>query len=154
MIVRLAYEADLPEFLSLAGQVEQWFGPMVGDAGFHAAVAEHIGEAKALIAEADDKSVLGALLFGAAPPTYHLHWMVVSARSRGTGVGRALVTEAVHRYVRPPATLEVITFGPDHPDAITSGARAFYEHLGFTPGEATEPGPEGGSRQVYRLVVG
>ncbi|MFT2014399.1 GNAT family N-acetyltransferase [Streptomyces sp. 796.1] len=153
MIIRLGCEADLPAFLGLAGQVEQWFGPMVGDAGFHAAVAEHIGEAKALVAEAN-KTVLGALLFGGEPPTYHLHWMVVSARSRGTGVGRALVAEAIHRYVRPPATLEVITFGPDHPGAITSGARAFYEHLGFTPGEATEPGPEGGSRQVYRLEVG
>ena len=34
---------------------------------------------------------------------------------------------------------------------MTSGARVFYERLGFTPAEAAEPGPEGGSRQVYRL---
>jgi hypothetical protein len=34
-----------------------------------------------------------------------------------------------------------------------SGARVFYERLGFTPAEAAAPGPEGGSRQVYRKTV-
>jgi predicted N-acetyltransferase YhbS len=58
------------------------------------------------------------------------------------------------RFVRSgPATIEVVTFGPDHPGAVTSGARVFYERLGFTPAEATEPGPEGGSRQIYRMTV-
>lgn len=28
-----------------------------------------------------------------------------------------------------------------------------FESLGFTAGEAADPGPEGGSRQIYRLLV-
>ncbi len=52
-----------------------------------------------------------------------------------------------------PRRIEVITFGPDHPGAVASGARAFYENLGFTPAEPADPGPEGGSRQVYRREV-
>ncbi|SEM54098.1 hypothetical protein SAMN05414137_13321 [Streptacidiphilus jiangxiensis] len=47
----------------------------------------------------------------------------------------------------------MVTFGADHPGAVTSGARVFYERLGFTPGEAAENGPEDGSRQVYRRSV-
>ena len=46
--------------------------------------------------------------------------------------------------------MEVVTFGADHPGATASGARAFYERLGFNPAEAAPAGPEGGSRQVYR----
>ncbi|WP_204021287.1 hypothetical protein [Sinosporangium siamense] len=46
-----------------------------------------------------------------------------------------------------------MNFGPDHPGASASGARTFYEQLGFTPAEAAAPGPEGGSRQVYRRPV-
>jgi predicted N-acetyltransferase YhbS len=47
----------------------------------------------------------------------------------------------------------VVTFGADHPGAVSSGARVFYERLGFSPAEAADPGPEGGSRQVYRLAI-
>ena len=34
MIVRPASEEDTPGFIELAGQVEQWFGPMAGEPGF------------------------------------------------------------------------------------------------------------------------
>ncbi len=63
------------------------------------------------------------------------------------------MAEALRRYVTGPGTVEVITFGPDHPGAVESGARVFYERLGFRPGEPADPGPEGGSRQLYRLDV-
>ncbi|MFC4105943.1 hypothetical protein [Micromonospora zhanjiangensis] len=65
-----------------------------------------------------------------------------------------MLTDAIHRFVRGPGGIEVVTFCADHPGAAASGARVFYERLGFTPGEATDPGPEGGSRQIYRLAVG
>jgi hypothetical protein len=60
------------------------------------------------------------------------------------------MTEMTRRFPPGPAIVEVVTFGTDHPGAAASGARAFYERLGFTPAEAAAPGPEGGSRQVYR----
>ncbi len=153
MIVRLAQERDLCGFLGLAAQVEQWFGPMVGDPGFRAAVEKNIERGSALVAVGSGPGLLGGLLFGAKPPVHHLHWIVVSEQARGQGVGSALVAEATDRFVRGPGSIEVVTFGPDHPGATASGARAFYERLGFTPAEAAAPGPEGGSRQVFRRAI-
>lgn len=152
MTVRLARPDDLPGFLALAAEVEHWFGPMVAEPGFHRAVGRSVDRGLATVAE-DGRGVLGGLLFGDRPPLHHLHWLVVAEHARGTGVGRALVEDALRRHVRAPATVEVVTFGPDHPGAVTSGARVFYERLGFTPAEPAAPGPEGGSRQVYRLHV-
>ncbi|MFJ9440862.1 GNAT family N-acetyltransferase [Kitasatospora sp. NPDC101235] len=158
MTVRPALPADLPGFLALAAEVEHWFGPMVAEPGFHRAVRSSTDRGLATVAE-DDRGLLGGLLFGAGnagperPPVHHLHWLVVAGRARGTGVGRELVEDVLCRHVRGPATVEVVTFGPDHPGAVASGARVFYERLGFTPAEAAGPGPEGGSRQVYRLRV-
>jgi ribosomal protein S18 acetylase RimI-like enzyme len=154
MIVRLASEQDAPGFIVLAGQVEHWFGPMVDDPGFRAAIDKHIYRATALVAVvADEADLIGGLLFGAKPPTYHVRWLVVSEQARGQGAGRALMTEAMRRFVPGPGIVEVVTFGADHPGAAASGARIFYERLGFTPAEAAAPGPEGGSRQVYRKTV-
>ncbi|MFJ6461355.1 GNAT family N-acetyltransferase [Streptomyces sp. NPDC091387] len=153
MIVRLAREQDFAGFLGLAAQVEHWFGPMVGDPGFHSAVDKHIGRSAALVAVSSCSDLLGGLLFGAKEPTYHVHWLVVSEKERGKGVGRALMVDATRRFVRGPGSIEVVTFGADHPGAVVSGARVFYECLGFAPAEAADPGPEGGSRQVYRRVV-
>jgi GNAT superfamily N-acetyltransferase len=152
-MVRLADEQDFAGFLGLAAQVEHWFGPMVEDLGFHRAVDKHIRRSTALLAVSSGPDPLGGLLFGAKGTTYHVHWLVVSEHARGMGVGRALVAEATRRFVRGPGTIEVVTFGADHPGAFTSGARVFYECLGFTPAEAADPGPEGGSRQVYRRAV-
>jgi ribosomal protein S18 acetylase RimI-like enzyme len=154
VIVRLAEQHDAPGFIALAAQVEHWFGPMVEDPSFHAAVDKHIQRATALVAvAATGTEVLGGLLLGVKPPTYHIHWLVVSAYARGQGIGHALIADAMHRYVQTPATVEVVTFGADHPGASTSGGRAFYERLGFTPAETADPGPEGGSRQVYRRTL-
>ncbi|MFG3406039.1 GNAT family N-acetyltransferase [Streptomyces sp. NPDC048142] len=164
--IRSAREGDLDGFLALASQVEHWFGPMVGEPGFHRAVNAHIRDGAALVAESTERAgsaepagsarasgLVGGLLFGAEPPTYHVHWLVTSEHCRGAGVGRLLMAEAMRRYVAGPGTVEVVTFGPDHPGAVASGARVFYERLGFRPAEPADPGPEGGSRQIYRLPV-
>jgi GNAT superfamily N-acetyltransferase len=155
--IRPARQGDLDGFLALASQVEHWFGPMVEEPGFHRAVNAHIRDGAALVAESaghtDASGPVGGLLFGAEPPAYHVHWLVTSERCRGAGVGRQLMAEAMRRYVTGPGTVEVVTFGPDHPGAVESGARVFYERLGFRPGEPAGPGPEGGSRQIYRLPV-
>jgi GNAT superfamily N-acetyltransferase len=152
MIVRLADEEDVAGFLDLAGQVEHWFGPMVDDPGFRADVDKSIGRASALVAVSGNE-LLGGLLFSLKPPTYHVRWLVVSEQARRQGVGRALMAEASRCFGPGPGVVELVTFGPDHPGADASGARAFHERLGFTAEEATLPGPEGGSRQVYRKTV-
>ncbi|MFD5239217.1 GNAT family N-acetyltransferase [Streptomyces tendae] len=155
MMVRLAEERDFPGFLGLAAQVEHWFGPMVEDAGFHDAVRDHIRRNAALVAvpPSPGPDLLGGLLFGSEASVHHIHWLVVSRQARAGGVGRELMGDAMRRWVRGPADVEVVTFGADHPGARESGARAFYERLGFTPAEAAAPGPEGGSRQLFRRAV-
>ncbi|NGO75795.1 GNAT family N-acetyltransferase [Streptomyces sp. YC504] len=153
MIVRPAQERDFPSFLALAAQVGHWFGPMVEEPGFHDAVKDHIRRSTALVAISAGSDVLGGLLFGEKPPVFHVNWLVVAEEGRGSGVGRALMDEASRRFVRGPGTIEVITFGADHPGAVSSGARVFYESLGFAPAEAADPGPEGGSRQIHRRLV-
>jgi ribosomal protein S18 acetylase RimI-like enzyme len=164
VIVRLAGDQDFPGFLALAAEVEQWFGPMVAEPGFHDAVRGHIRRGAALVAAGTDAArtdaagadVLGGLLFGGAAPVYRVHWLVVSEQARGQGVGQALMAEAERRFVRGQGAgcVEVVTFGVDHPGAAAGGARVFYERLGFRPAEDAPPGPEGGSRQVFRQAVG
>jgi GNAT superfamily N-acetyltransferase len=92
----------------------------------------------------DGSGLLGGLLFTARHPAYHVRWLVVAEQARGTGTGRALVADAMRRFVTGPGTVEVVTFGAGHPGASASGARAFYERLGFTPAETPASGLEGG----------
>ncbi|MFJ5925845.1 GNAT family N-acetyltransferase [Kitasatospora sp. NPDC092948] len=125
---------------------------MVDDPGFHGAVERQLAGGTALVAVRDER-VVGGLLVGYEAAACHLHWLVVDERTRGTGVGRALVTEALARCPDGVVGVEVVTFGADHPGAVASGARVFYERLGFSPAEAVEPGPEGGSRQMYRRTL-
>jgi ribosomal protein S18 acetylase RimI-like enzyme len=154
VIVRLASEEDAPGFIELAGQVEQWFGPMVGEPGFRTALEKHIRQGTALVAATSEGTdMLGGLLFTSKPPMYHVRWLVISEHARGKGIGRALMADALERFVMGDGIVEVVTFGADHPRASASGARAFYERLGFTPTASVAPGPDGGSRQVFRKMV-
>jgi GNAT superfamily N-acetyltransferase len=144
VIVRLATSADFDAILSLAAEVEDLFGEMVDDPGFHKALRTHIDRSSALVATTPD--IVGGLLFDPAGPDYHLDWLVVSSHARGTGIGSALFESAMERFVRGSGSIEVVTFGPDHPGA---DARLFYERHGFHAGPMLFPGPEGGSRQMY-----
>ncbi|MDF4251907.1 GNAT family N-acetyltransferase [Streptomyces sp. WMMB303] len=154
MSVRPARKTDFPALLRLAAEVEHWFGPMVAEPGFHRALEEHIRRSTALVAVSAQADILGGLLFAPTHPNHHVDWLVVSEAARGTGVGRELMAEAERRFVRGPGSIDVVTFGADHPGAVAGGARVFYERLGFAPAEMAEPGPEGGSRQVFRRTVG
>ncbi|WP_016908523.1 GNAT family N-acetyltransferase [Streptomyces xiaopingdaonensis] len=149
--VRTATEEDTDGLLRLAAEVEQWFGPMVEVPGFRRALGRHLVRGTALV-RPGAQQLLGGVLFGPGRPA-HLDWLVVTEQARRRGVGRALLAECVRRFVRPPGRIEVVTFGAAHPGAEASGARAFYERLGFSPAEPAPPGPEGGPRQLYRCDV-
>jgi GNAT superfamily N-acetyltransferase len=145
---------DVDGLLALAAEVEDWFGPMVEDPGFHDALNRSIQRGTAWVVRSrGGHELLGGLLTGGRPPAYQLNWLVVTASARGNGVGSALVRHAVGRYPRP-CRVGVVTFGADHPAAIDSGARPFYERLGFVAGAPAPRGPEGGSRQWYHLALG
>lgn len=75
------------------------------------------------------------------------HWF--GPMVNDAGFHRALVTEAV-RQLDGPGLVEVVTFSHNHPAAAPSGARSFYERLGFTTDEPADPAPDGTPRQWYR----
>jgi GNAT superfamily N-acetyltransferase len=151
-IVTTATPEDLTAWLVLAGEVEHLFGPMVGDREFHRALERNVARGTALCARADgaalDAPLSGALMFSVAGEPLAIRWLAVARSARRRGVGTALLRVMFAGHVAYPCTVEVDTFGADHPGAA---ARRFYERLGFAPAEMLEPGPEGGSRQMFRM---
>jgi ribosomal protein S18 acetylase RimI-like enzyme len=81
---------------------------------------------------------------------YTIGWLAVAQQYRRQGLGQRLVEHALG-LVSAPAEVVVTTFGEDNPEG--QAARRFYERLGFQPAEAAAPGPEGGTRQIFRLLV-
>jgi GNAT superfamily N-acetyltransferase len=150
MRVVLATDAQFGGFLELAAEVEDWFGAMVEEQGFHDAVRRNIARGSALAAVDRDRLVGGLLFSHHRAPRYEVSWLVVSAARRSEGVGRELLAEAVRRWVRPPGVIGVVTFGADHPGARS---RKFYERLGFKRVAVVEPGPDGGSRERFELSL-
>ena len=150
--VRLATVADLHGFLGLAAQVEQWFGPMINVAGFHNAVKKTAHARTALCVDGDD-GLDGGILCNRCPYHFQISWLVVSEHARGAGIGSALLRSAISRFVTPPATVAVVTFGKDHPSATSGRVRDFYSNHGFTTAEEADTGPDGTSRQWFRLAV-
>jgi hypothetical protein len=97
MRVDLASTADFEAFIALAAEVEDWFGPMVSDPGFHDAVRRNIARGSALVA-VDAREIVGALLFSVdRAPTYDVRWLVV----RRTRLGPLTVSR---RQVMAPAS--------------------------------------------------
>jgi ribosomal protein S18 acetylase RimI-like enzyme len=135
---------DVASWLEITREVEPLFGPMPG---FESTLRRNIGRGTALCARDVGGQVLGGLLLR-APPHTQITWLAVRSSARRGGIGRALVTEALRRCP-PPCDVLVDTFGQDniagHP------ARRLYESFGFVPGEYLPAGPDGGSRQRFRL---
>jgi len=152
--VEIAQEEDLSSWLDLAREVEHLFGPMAEESGFHRSLLRCIERGSALCiredADGPGAPLLAGLLFSAKPPQYKIGWLSVARRARRQGLGKMLVSYIL-RLVQAPAEVSVTTFGPDVDEG--SPARRFYEHFGFSPAESTGPGPDGGSRQAFRLAI-
>jgi GNAT superfamily N-acetyltransferase len=145
---------DRLAWLELAREVEPLFGPMVNEPGFHRALENNIRRGSAYcVREANGPPgtpLSGGLLYAIKPPIYKIGWLAVSERHRNQGIGKALVAYAI-QLVPPPAELLVTTFGLDI--AAGQAARRLYTRMGFDPAEQAPNGPEGGSRQVFRLSI-
>jgi GNAT superfamily N-acetyltransferase len=150
----LAQSEDVDSWLSLAAEVENLFGAMVGEPCFVDALNRNIGRGSAFcIRECDGPPgtpLLAGILFSAKPPSYRIGWLAVAERSRRQGLGTAMLTH-VMGLVEHPAEVAVTTFGPDVRDG--EAARQFYLSAGFEPAEMTCEDPGGGSRQVFRKRV-
>jgi GNAT superfamily N-acetyltransferase len=142
--VREGTREDIPSWLEIAREVEPLFGPMPD---FEPVLLRNIGRGTALCVGDASGQVLGGMLLG-APPRVRISWLAVRAPARRRGVGHALVAEAVRRCP-PPCEVVAETFGADNTEGHP--ARRLYESFGFVPAEDLPRGPEGGSRQRFRL---
>ena len=145
--VRLAGIDDIPAWLEIVREVEPLFGPM---AKFDITLKSKIEDSGALCVRDVCGVVAGGLLLGGAPPDHWIRWLAVRKSARGQGVATDLIRSALARCVAAPCTVSLATFGADN--LAGRPARALYERMGFVAGEMLPRGPEGGTRQLYKMI--
>ncbi len=154
MRVEVAQPDDIPAWRVLAAEAEALFGPMVGVPAFEGALLRKVERGSAYCVREGDgppgAPLMGGLLVSINPTRCEIGWLAVAGRRRRRGIG-TLLMEHVLGLIDPPAEVTVTTFGPEREDGLP--ARSFYERLGFRPAERAPDGPEGGSRQVFRLKL-
>jgi len=141
-----ATEADIASWLELAREVEPLFGPMPD---FEAVLHRNIARRSALCWRDGGEVAGGVLLGGPSRADRWINWLAVRGSRRRAGVGARLLEAALDRFP-PPCTVSLDTFGDDNPAG--AAARRLYLRYGFEPRQMVEPGPEGGTRQLFVLV--
>ena len=127
----------------MAREVEPLFGPMPS---FDGTLERSIARSAAWCIRVD--SVVAAGMLVSPLESAAINWLAVRRSMRGRGFGRQLVAHAVGVFASAPQ-ITVDTFGEDRLEGRP--ARRLYESFGFIPAEELERGPEGGTRQRYRL---
>ena len=138
MIIREATQADLPAVVALLADDDLGaHREAPGDPAYEAAFLEIDRDPRhvLLVAEAEDGAVVATVQLSFLPCLTHrgreraqLEGVRVAAVQRGSGLGRALVADAVARARHRGAGVVQLTT-----DARRPGAHAFYEALGFRP---------------------
>ena len=147
--VWIAVEAerqDVSSWLEIVREVESLFGPMPN---FEATLMRNVERRSAICVRDVHGRVLGGALLRDTPHA-QIAWLAVRMSARGQGIGRVVVAEALRRY-GSAAEVTVDTFGEDNAEGRP--ARRLYESFGFSAAERLERGPEGGTRQRFRLRI-
>jgi ribosomal protein S18 acetylase RimI-like enzyme len=141
--VKAATEADLTDWLALAGEVGTLFGSdMANDPAFREVLARNVARGSAFCIHIDN-ALCGAMLFRNGS----INWLAVRKWAQRRGVGRALVAYCQSSGV---PELRVVTFGRGHPDPESRAAEAFYRAMGFVLlGEAPPHASDGTPRQIF-----
>ncbi|WP_336771561.1 GNAT family N-acetyltransferase [Paenibacillus sp. MMO-58] len=151
-----ATKEDIKQWLALAAEVEELFGPMIDDPLFVQTLERNIREGRAFCIRENDglpgEQLLGGVLISTKnAPSYKIGWLAVSEQARKKGAASALMKHVLE-LLQSPAEVSVVTFGVDVEGGLP--ARRLYEKFGFMPQEEPVPnGPEGGSRQLFRLIM-
>ena len=157
MIVQTAQAEDYAAWLRLAREVEDLFGPMVGEEAFQQTLMKNLRRGTALCVREQDGAagadLLSGLFYSPKPPIYTISWLAVTQKYRQQGIGLKLV-EAFLERVRPPAELVVTTFSAEMTGS--EAARQFYIKLGFHPAETVYHDYRGKMEayQVFRRTYG
>ncbi|KQO18475.1 GNAT family N-acetyltransferase [Paenibacillus sp. Leaf72] len=151
-----ATKEDIQSWLALASEVEHLFGPMVDSPKFLQALEKNIQQNRAFCVREKDgppgARLLGGLLFSSSQaPLYKIGWLSVAREARSKGVATLLLNHIL-MLIPTSSELTVTTFGEDVLEGLP--ARRLYEKFGFVPLPLAIPaGPEGGSRQMFRLAI-
>lgn len=141
----LAGERDIPSWLEIVSEVEPLFGPMPA---FDGTLRRTIARSGAWCVRDDEGTVLAGLILS-PPERSTIGWLAARRSARGRGHGRALVAHALREFATAREVI-VDTFGDDNLEGRP--ARRLYESFGFVAAEELEHGPEGGTRQRFRLA--
>lgn len=142
MHVCKATALDIPQWLSLAAEVEHLFGPMTGEPAFHRAIQHAIDTGQAFCIR-DHDGIPGTPLCGAISvhvQDNRIEWLAVASRCRGKGAGKALLLHALG-HLRCTQDITVQTFAAHVPEGIP--ARTLYLQCGFQDHHAAEMTPAG-----------
>lgn len=130
MNVQISHQCDLYGWLALAREVEPLFGPMADVPEFHNGLLAAINENQALCVWDKDATGSSRLAGGVIIDTKEneILWLVVSQASRGRGVGRSLLKEALDR-MDASRRIRVQTYDSSVEAGIP--ARHLYMEMGF-----------------------
>lgn len=121
---------DFTEWMRLAREVEPLFGPMAEEPAFREALQEAIRDGRALCVRRTDAGNRMMLQGGIviSREANEILWLAVEDVSRGQGIGKALLAEAI-RHLDPDRLITVTTFD----GAVEAGlpARRLYQAFGF-----------------------
>jgi ADP-ribose pyrophosphatase YjhB (NUDIX family)/ribosomal protein S18 acetylase RimI-like enzyme len=147
---------DLPAWLVLARDVEDYFGYPLADApGYQESVRKNMQRGTAFCVREENAApgapLIGGLLLAPRTMKYELSWLAVSPRWRRCGVASTLVQHMLSQ-IAPPAEVVLITFAEEV--ARSAPARAFYRQHGFAPAEPGPANAAGLPTQIFRRVLG
>jgi ribosomal protein S18 acetylase RimI-like enzyme len=141
----LATRGDIASWLEIVREVEPLFGPMPA---FDGTLERAIARSRAWCVRDDNGSVVAGMILSPLERST-IDWLATRASARGQGHGRELVAHSLRQFAGAREVL-VDTFGEDNVEGRPG--RQLYESFGFVAAEELERGPEGGSRQRFRLV--
>ena len=125
-----ATHAHFCECARILRQLPDWFGIEEAIRSY----VEDLSTSRVVIARRDGRVEGFLSLRDHNPMTSEIHVMAVTPGAHRSGVGRALVAEAVeHATGAGKKLLEVKTLGPSHPDHFYALTRRFYVAMGFHP---------------------
>lgn len=136
-VIRLLEKRDYAHILDLAREVEPLFGKMAGEKAFDDGIEACVKSRSGLCCEGPG-GVEGILILDRVGNA--IEWFVVSERSRGKGLGKRLLGEALDR-LDAERDVMVQTFAPHVPEGMA--ARALYMKMGFSDVQSAGKNPAG-----------
>ncbi len=137
-MLRFVEEKDIDSWVSLAGEVEDLFGPMVGERAFVDGLHSCVREKSAICIEGEKNETVGFAAFSREKKT--IEWLAVKRDQRGKGYGKELVGQLLKELCNE-GPLYVRTFSSETDEGAL--ARKLYAQYGFVDYKSAGKNPAG-----------